>query len=827
MRRLGDGALRRLARPSVGVVAIVAGSAALLAMGTSRVKEWAVMTDELLYAKLAQHIGETGSPLPVLHGDHVGFLGVVYPILLAPFYGGLDPVAAFDAAHVVNAVLFASTAIPAYLLGRRLVPTGWALAVALLVVAVPWAVNGAFVMSEAAAYPVFLWAVLACHAALAEPSPRRDALAIGGLALAFFTRPQFLFLAAVLPLAALVVAGPRRALERHRLLAGACAAALLVVVPLAALGQADRLLGDYGVTATQGSLLPFGGVEVGGDPSRRGRGRARRRPLPARRRLGVLEPPRQPSVRLRAFAVLTAISLPLLALETGSFDVRFGGGGVIRDRYAFYLAPLLLLATAACLREERLPLPGIAAATVFFAATVALADFEPVAGLWVDSPQSVLNGVIHDESAGLPAGVFVAVCGVLLGAICLGLAWIPRPAAAAAVGLAVFAFCGSTAGYAFERLLTSNTPAGIPVTGQERVKDWVDRAVSGSVGLLPFPVSRDWGYSAVLWWESELWNERVTRNLVTPDGTWTYTPFPSQTIRLDFASGRFAGTEYAPPYVLASGTDSRFGLAGSQAAANLGLVLLAADRPYRALWATRGLEVDGWTRPGKPSILRVYAQPGNPSRTVSGVDQPECALGGDRPGRLPAVGEDGFGDGGDIGARRGGGLRAPRRPRRPHARHRTLGDDQRPPARPGTGFPTRGRRGRLRGRDHPDRKRLLVGFPACPPTTRAAAVSRTVSTPGASPTGSTSGSSGRRSTTTTAPSSRRCDMFFIATADAEGRPQCSYKGGDPGFVRVLDERTIAFPVYDGNGMYLTAGNALSIRTSASCSSTSSVAAGCG
>ena len=51
-------------------------------------------------------------------------------------------------------------------------------------------------------------------------------------------------------------------------------------------------------------------------------------------------------------------------------------------------------------------------------------------------------------------------------------------------------------------------------------------------------------------------------------------------------------------------------------------------------------------------------------------------------------------------------------------------------------------------------------------------------------------------------------MFFIATADEDGRPQCSYKGGDPGFVRVLDERTIAFPGYDGNGMYLTFGNAL-------------------
>src|SRR2546423_936071 len=51
-------------------------------------------------------------------------------------------------------------------------------------------------------------------------------------------------------------------------------------------------------------------------------------------------------------------------------------------------------------------------------------------------------------------------------------------------------------------------------------------------------------------------------------------------------------------------------------------------------------------------------------------------------------------------------------------------------------------------------------------------------------------------------------IFFIATADEEGRPQCSYKGGDPGFVRVLDERTLAFPGYDGNGMYLTFGNAL-------------------
>ena len=52
------------------------------------------------------------------------------------------------------------------------------------------------------------------------------------------------------------------------------------------------------------------------------------------------------------------------------------------------------------------------------------------------------------------------------------------------------------------------------------------------------------------------------------------------------------------------------------------------------------------------------------------------------------------------------------------------------------------------------------------------------------------------------------DMFFLATVDADGHPQCSYKGGDPGFVKVLDEHTLAFPNYDGNGMYLSMGNVL-------------------
>lgn len=53
---------------------------------------------------------------------------------------------------------------------------------------------------------------------------------------------------------------------------------------------------------------------------------------------------------------------------------------------------------------------------------------------------------------------------------------------------------------------------------------------------------------------------------------------------------------------------------------------------------------------------------------------------------------------------------------------------------------------------------------------------------------------------------QQCPMVFVATADADGKPDCSYKGGLPGFVRALDEKTLVFPDYDGNGMYRSWGN---------------------
>src|SRR3569832_572776 len=51
-----------------------------------------------------------------------------------------------------------------------------------------------------------------------------------------------------------------------------------------------------------------------------------------------------------------------------------------------------------------------------------------------------------------------------------------------------------------------------------------------------------------------------------------------------------------------------------------------------------------------------------------------------------------------------------------------------------------------------------------------------------------------------------CPFFFLATADAQGQPDCSFKGGAPGFVRVITPTLLVYPDYDGNGMFKSLGN---------------------
>jgi hypothetical protein len=237
------------ARVSLPLLAIVLASAGLSASYALRARHWVVMTDELQTAKLAASIAETLSPLPRIHGEPYGPPSQLYPLLIAPFFRFLSVPAAVDAAHALNALLFASAALPAYLLARAVTGsrTGGLFAAAITAF-VPWLVLSTTLLTENAAYPAFAWALLLAYRTLVAPSPGRDAAALAGLLVAFLARTQLLVLAAVLPVAIVVyglaraaaeapregrlhalATGARRAVASHALLFAAAGAAVLVV----------------------------------------------------------------------------------------------------------------------------------------------------------------------------------------------------------------------------------------------------------------------------------------------------------------------------------------------------------------------------------------------------------------------------------------------------------------------------------------------------------------------------------------------------------------------------------------------------------------------
>lgn len=600
------------------------------------------MTDELLYAKLATAIAETRSPLPEIHGASISVFNQLYPLLIAPFYGTLSPPDAFRTAHVLNAAVMASAVFPAYLLGRQVLSRPWSFAVAGLTVLVPWMVITGFLMTEVAAYPAFLWAILALQRAIAAPSVRGDVLAIGALGVAVLARTQFVALVLVLPVAILghelgkaltvpgptsrwrrLLAGAREAAREHRVLAAVYAVGIAAATIVAVVDSAGSLVGVYSPTLDEGSVLPSGvwssaathidavGIGSGLAPLILGGGWM----------LAAVVRSRDP--REHALATLSLVTLVVLTFEAASFGVRFGGAEVVRDRYLFYVVPLLLVGSAAALvnAPRRHVAIGAALVAVFFAVTVPQLEFATFSGVWVDSPASVLNELLIEQSGDLSTGTFVALVGLFLGfVLVLGLLVAPRTPLALLVVVALLTFSALTLRSEVDRVVTGTGLSSRPLAGSPGVVlDWIDVVLpeDARAAIIAFPVSTAWDTSAIRWWDVEFWNRSITQAYVAADGNFSYTPFRHRTLAIDWSTGEIAGTSNAPPYVVAAPGDPRFLLAGRAHAANLGLVVRAVDRPYRAIWASRGLETDGWTRPGRPATIRVYGQRQNRPEPVT------------------------------------------------------------------------------------------------------------------------------------------------------------------------------------------------------------------
>src|SRR4051794_1573958 len=240
---------RRFSLPLIPVaIALWLGLATAVAAFTSKVANWFVMTDELLYERLAISIANTNSPLPRVHAEAVANINQLYPMVIAPSFRSLSVEHAFHQVHILNAFVMSSAAIPAYLLARRLTANRiLPFFVAVATVTVPWITLAAFLLTEVAAYPAFVWALLGMQAAVARPSVRNDLFAVAAIALAVLARTQFYALAGVLPAVlvadALVGRRLKAAIREHAALVTVYAIGALFALALFATGHA--LLGTY------------------------------------------------------------------------------------------------------------------------------------------------------------------------------------------------------------------------------------------------------------------------------------------------------------------------------------------------------------------------------------------------------------------------------------------------------------------------------------------------------------------------------------------------------------------------------------------------------
>ncbi|HZC28350.1 MAG TPA: hypothetical protein VE269_01315, partial [Gaiellaceae bacterium] len=618
-----------LRRVEVPVAVLWLALAGCLAAATTRIVDWFVMTDELLYERLAISIGHTGSPLPRVHGTLISNINQLYPLLLAPIFShGLVPTSLRDA-HALNAFVMSSAAIPAFLLTWRLTRNRWlSYLVAALTVCVPWIVLSSLLLTEVVAYPAFLWAILGLQHVVRTRGARADVLALVGLAVAVLARTQFAVLLVVLPVALLVHAfgsGERavsgghlrgvatRVVAGHRVLAAVYAAIAAAAVALAAAGRLSSVLGTYssaaqgnvvpaaigrslidhtGVLALGAGLLPF---LVGG--------------------AWLLATIVRPSSRDRhAFAAVAVVAIVAVVFEVSSFDVRFGAG-TVHDRYLFYVVPLLLVAFACAIVERAWPRWSLllpAALLVGAFAGLPLPRFEK---LNVDTPVAAIDDGLIGFAGSARSAHFLLAIGTVVMVVLLLQATVllrRRQLARLLVALTLVALPAET-GYAFVKLFDTNGTSGRPITlAQSAFFAWIDKTVGrdAKVTMIPYPLLlQDYGSNVGYWWDVEFWNTAVERDVIY-DGAYSWTPstFPKEQLRFDPTTG--AANLSPSDYVVQAVADARFHVAAASIVLNYrGALLERPEEPWRVDWMTSGLYEDGWTRRGVATKIKVFAAP--------------------------------------------------------------------------------------------------------------------------------------------------------------------------------------------------------------------------
>jgi hypothetical protein len=476
---------------TVALVALVGASTVAHWLAGRRVDGLWILPDEGVYAQRALDLWRHGS-LPLLHGAGAGY-GVLYPLLA----GG--PLSLGSAAHgyallkPVQAFVVSLAAVPVFVFGRRLMPSGYSLVAAALTVASPLLLYSGLVMTEVLFYPVATVALLAIAAAVAAGTLRAQALALVAILAAALTRPQAVVFVAVLALAILVDAAVARDGSRLRAfwptwVVSAAAAVAFAAVPGLVGSYSEAVRGSYPLVAglrlsfehlsfiaLATGLVPFAALVLLAAEAARGR---EREPL------------------ARAFLAVSVTTCVVLSLQVGFFAARFAPHLLGRDLAA--LPPLLFLGFALWLSRgaPRTALSGSLAAFVVLA-LVLLTPWNSLAvpEAFADSFDLLLVARVHGHA---PADV-VTVFALAMAAL---LVFLPRRARLVSAA-AVFAVL------VLASVVAANEVAGA-VTGAQTVlgpdRSWIDTAARGKVAYL-YAGEQYWNVA----WQEQFWNRRIDR----------------------------------------------------------------------------------------------------------------------------------------------------------------------------------------------------------------------------------------------------------------------------------------------------------------------------
>jgi hypothetical protein len=655
-RGLGSGAaaLRRAgAASSVAPVVVLAIGMALVAVlvTTVNVRVSGYVLDETVIKQSAVHYSHH-LPNSLFHDLTARATSRLYSLLLMPLFRLFDGDVAVRAARALNGLLFASAAVPVYLIARQAALTRWRASVAgLLSIALPWLALTSLLFTENLAYPLFWWAILAMVAAVGDPRPARDACVILAIGLCVVTRVQLTILLPAWILAIAVVhvvqartagfAGWDAAVQLGRRFGrsfpftiAAVAVALAVVVYLQGKGtlrsELDGLLGAYSNEISRPNVPPdfFMGLGIELITLALGVGL-----LPAVAALawypGALR--RDVGGATWRFAAVTAVVGVVFLAAT--VHAQFGYlGSQTEERYFFYVMPLAWIGALAALgpaRVSRRAMLVAGASLALLAATVPLLRTFDAESLVLAPVQAVANHQISDFVPKLPLSGFTERDLLALAiaiTVTVGVAvWRYAPRARAVAFVAVPAALQlALTGYVFAAI--DGHVRGVPgrTGGSVAAQGWIDqvepdRALVTWVNNEPRPAD---GSASVRERQTLFYNDTIDANVTDPRVALPRPVDPldslpfSQLVAGD-ASGRLLNPVHVGDVVQSVGSPFlQFSVQRRLATSPEGLLEL--DRPAQPLrlrWRATGLGSDGKVPAGKTVALRAW--PGSRAARVT------------------------------------------------------------------------------------------------------------------------------------------------------------------------------------------------------------------